>query len=143
MSEIPKHSEAQSIIDAVELAFWGQQFEDGEEQLRQYAPEGLEHDMFDVQMRGKSGYDVWRRCPVRVQQVRCVVYDEGSLESVDMIFAHWDDGLLTAINTIDLYSEQRNLTEYTENSDTDLQLDEQQLIAYTKHALAQVTDLTA
>lgn len=143
MSEIPNYSEARSINDAIELAFWGQEFEQGEDKLRHHAPEGKAHDMFEVQMREKSGYDVWRRCQVRVQQVRCVLYDEGSFEKIDMIFAMWDDGLLTAVNTIDLYAEQRGVATDPDRIQPGQQLDSHELIAYTKHALGQVTDLTA
>jgi hypothetical protein len=141
MFEMPNHPEAEPITDAVELAFWGQDFQSKENEKYKFAPAGHEDELLSVYTREKGGYDAVRNCHVRVQQVRCVMFDEGSVEQVDMIFAVWDDGLLTAVNTVDLYTAQRVSGE-TDEVAPEERLSKESLIKYTVHALSQVTDIT-
>lgn len=142
MSEAHKNPEIQAISDAVELAFWGVEFEECTSELFGCAPKGTEGDVIDGRIREKSGYDVERGFEFTATHIQCSLYHEGNLIDADVVVVFWEDGMNAAVDTKDLFTEQRVrlLGDYDED-----QLEEamhaMQLRGLIKSALLQLINL--
>ena len=144
MSEMPKHHEVQAVSDAVELAFWGVDFEECTNDLLSWVPEGEEGNVFDCWIREKSGYDALRGCNFTAAHVRGVLHDLGYIENADMVIVFWDDGMKVGVSVKDLFTEQRIMDTSGKNEiipHDDASLGE--LHQSVKSALAQLIDLAS
>lgn len=143
MSESHQNPEIQAITDAVGLAFWGVDFEECTSELLECAPKGEEGNMFDGRIREKSGYDVERGFEFTATNIRCTMYHDGNLIDADMVVVFWEDGMNAAVDTKDLFTEQRVrlLGEYDED-ELEHAMQQMQLRMLIKSALLQLADLS-
>ena len=144
MSEKPKNHEAQAVSDAVELAFWGVEFEECTNDLLAWVPEGEEGNVFDCWIREKSGYDAFRGCKFTSSHVSGVLHDLRYIENADMVIVFWDDGMKVGVSIEDLFTEQRIMD--TAGRNEIIPHDDRskaELHQHVKSALAQLTDLAS
>lgn len=144
MSEISKSREAEAIRDAVELAFWGIEFEDATNELLACVPEGEEGNVFECHMRQKSGFDSDRGLAFMAAHIRGVLYDQGHILDADMVLVIWDDGMKVGVDVKDLFTEQRVMD--MTGRDEKIPLGDEskaELYRSVKSVLAQLTDIAS
>ena len=144
MSEIHRNPEAQAISDAVELAFWGVEFEERTSELYACVPQGEEGNIFDGKIREKSGYDVERGFEFTATHIQCSLYHDGVLINTDMIVVFWEDGMHAGFDTKDLFTGQgtRPFEEYEED-ELEEATHQMQLRGLIKSALLQLSDIAS
>ena len=137
----PDPRETQAISDITTLAFWGIDFQPCDDDLRQRVPESEKGNIFESKIREKDGYDHFRKCEFTAVQVQGMIYNNDGLEAIDLVLVYWHDGHSAAVNSIDLFTEQRTRIENDEVVETGS--DPSTLISEVKTALAQLVDIAS
>ena len=140
-SPAPDSRETQALNDIATLAFWGVDFQSCDDDLRSRVPSEEQGNIFDSRLREKEGHDYTRGCGFTALQLQGTIYNNGGLETIDLILVYWQDGYSAAVNTVDLYTEQRALADV----DTVLEpsADAHVLINQVKKALSQLVDIAS